>query len=81
VDAYGNETPLGINGFKAFRSYWRDHPDRDDDWAAQMREQLGDERFRREMDCISGESTVTIKWPDGKIENISIDILRNYLSS
>jgi Terminase large subunit, T4likevirus-type, N-terminal len=51
VDAYGNETPLGINGFKAFRSYWRDHPDRDDDWAAQMREQLGDERFRREMDC------------------------------
>jgi hypothetical protein len=51
VDDFGNETELGQNGFKAFRSAWREHPDRDDKWAAEMRSQLGDERFRREMDC------------------------------
>ena len=51
VDEFGNETELGQNGFKAFRSAWREHPDRDDKWAAEMKSQLGDERFRREMDC------------------------------
>ena len=50
-DDNGNETPLGRNGFKAFRSAWNEHPDRDDKWADQMRAQLGEERFRREMDC------------------------------
>jgi hypothetical protein len=52
-DEYGNPRPngLGINGFKAFRAYWREHPDRDDAWADEQRAQLGDERFRREMDC------------------------------
>ena len=51
VDEFGNPTELGINGFKAFRSYWNEHPDRDDRWAIETRAQLGDERFRREMDC------------------------------
>jgi hypothetical protein len=50
-DEFGNPTEIGINGFKAFRSYWNEHPDRDDAWAVQTRSQLGDERFRREMDC------------------------------
>ena len=51
IDEFGNETELGVNGFKSFRSYWNEHPDRDEAWAAQQRAQLGDERFRREMDC------------------------------
>ena len=50
-DEYGNITELGINGFRAFRSYWREHPDRDDAWGAQQLAQLGEDRFRREMDC------------------------------
>ena len=81
VDEFGNETELGQNGFKSFRSAWREHPDRDDKWAAEMRSQLGDERFRREMECICGESLVTIKWPSGKIEDISIYDLEKLLSS
>lgn len=51
VDEYGNPTELGINGFKAYRAYWNEHPDRDEQWAAEQRAQLGEERFRREMDC------------------------------
>ena len=52
-DEYGNPRPngLGINGFRAFRAFWREHPDRDDVWAEEQRAQLGEERFRREMDC------------------------------
>lgn len=51
LDEYGNETDVGINGFKAYRSSWQEHPDRDDKWAIGMRAQLGEERFRREMEC------------------------------
>jgi hypothetical protein len=50
-DQQGNETEVGINGFKAYRSKWQEHPERDEKWAEQMRAQLGDERFRREMEC------------------------------
>jgi len=50
-DEFGNPTELGMNGFRAFRSYWHEHPDRDEVWAAEQRAQLGDDRFRREMGC------------------------------
>ena len=50
-DEFGNTTELGVNGFKAYRSKWEEHPDRDQKWADQMRAQLGEERFRREMEC------------------------------
>lgn len=52
-DEFGNPRPngLGINGFKSYRAFWREHPDRDEVWADEQRAQLGEERFRREMDC------------------------------
>jgi hypothetical protein len=50
-DEHGNQTALGINGFRAFRSFWREHPDRGDQWGAEQLAQLGEERFRREIDC------------------------------
>jgi hypothetical protein len=50
-DEFGNLTDLGINGFKAYRSYWNEHPDRDEKWALEQRAQLGEDRFRREMGC------------------------------
>ena len=51
VDEFGNETEVGTNGFKSYRSKWQEHPDRDDAWAHEMKAQLGEERFRREMEC------------------------------
>jgi hypothetical protein len=50
-DEFGNPTDIGINGFKAYRSYWHEHPERDEEWAKEQRNQLGEDRFRREMDC------------------------------
>ena len=51
IDEYGNPTAVGQNGFRAYRSFWHEHPDRDETWAAQQRAALGTDRFRREMDC------------------------------
>ena len=51
LDEFGNTTELGINGFKAFRSYWKEHPERDQTWADEQLAQLGEDRFRREMNC------------------------------
>jgi len=50
-DEFGNPTRVGVNGFRAYRSYWNEHPERDETWAREQRAQLGDDRFRREMDC------------------------------
>jgi hypothetical protein len=50
-DEFGNPTEVGQNGFKAYRSYWQEHPDRDQAWADSQRSQLGSDRFRREMEC------------------------------
>jgi len=50
-DTEGNPTDVGINGFKTFRSYWYEHPDRDDKWKAEELGRIGEERFRREHDC------------------------------
>jgi len=50
-DSFGNPTEVGVNGFKAFRSFWNEHPDRDEAWATAQRAQLGEDRFRREMGC------------------------------
>ena len=35
----------------SYRSYWNEHPDRDEAWAVAQRAQLGEDRFRREMGC------------------------------
>jgi len=50
-DEYGNQTPLGKNGFKAYKADWWEQPGRDEQWANEMRATLGEERFRREIGC------------------------------
>lgn len=80
-DEYGNPTQVGQNGFKAYRSFWNEHPDRDDAWAAQQRAALGVERFRREMDCLAGDSIVSVRYPNGQIKDLSLSELKASLSS
>ncbi len=50
-DEFGNTTELGVNGFKAYRAYWDEQPGRDQKWADEMKAQLGDDRFNREIGC------------------------------
>lgn len=51
VDALGNETQIGVNGFRPYISTWEAHPERDIVWADSERAALGDERFLREHEC------------------------------
>ena len=51
LDDYGNEMPVGKNGFAAFKASWREHPERTEEWAKEERARIGEERFRREHDC------------------------------
>jgi hypothetical protein len=50
-DEYGNQTDVGVNGFKSYRAYWNEHPERDEKWANEMKSQLGEDRFNREIGC------------------------------
>jgi len=50
-DEFGNITEVGINGFKAYRADWREQPGRDDKWAEEMKAQLGQDKFNREINC------------------------------
>jgi len=50
-DEFGNTTELGINGFRAYRAYWDEQPGRDQKWADEMKAQLGEDRFNREIGC------------------------------
>jgi len=76
-DEFGNETPLGKNGFKAFKALWTEHPDRDEKWAADERGRVGEDRFRREHDCLHGNSVITLQDKTGKIFDINIGDLFN----
>ena len=50
-DDYGNPTEVGRNGFRAFRAFWQEHPERDEQWEREQRAALGNDRFEREMNC------------------------------
>jgi hypothetical protein len=50
-DEFGNTTELGVNGFRAYRAHWSEQPGRDEKWAEEMKAQLGEDRFRREIGC------------------------------
>lgn len=80
-DDYGNKTPLGINGFKAFRSHWSEQPERDQKWADEIKAQLGEDRFKREIECFISSTNVTVKNKAGEIRTMSIDDLTLLLNS
>jgi len=48
IDEFGNEQEVGVNGFRAFRSEWWEHPDRDEQWKQEEIGRIGEDRFRRE---------------------------------
>jgi len=51
VDTNGNETEIGINGFRPYVATWESHPDRDQAWADDEFASLGEDRFLREHKC------------------------------
>jgi len=80
-DEYGNETVLGRNGFFPFMAIWSEHPDRDEKWAHEETSRVGEERFRREHNCLALNNRVTLKDRAGNIFTITLGELFEKLSS
>ena len=75
-DSYGNQTELGVNGFKAYRAYWHEQPGRDDKWAEEIKAQLGEDRFNREIGCEFIIADETLINPNTLIELSGIEPLQ-----
>lgn len=61
TDEFGNETEIGPNGFKPFFADWKSHPDRDEDWAQGELNALGEDKFKREHQCLAQSSVITLR--------------------
>ena len=51
TDEFGNDKDTGKNGFKGYYATWREHPDRDEEWAREQRAKTSDDQFEREHEC------------------------------
>lgn len=79
VDADGNETSTGPNGFRPFKAIWSDHPDRDQAWADAQLADLKEDRFRREHLCLKGSTVVEIETRNNETFAMSLESLYNVL--
>ena len=68
--------PVGVNGFQSLFATWDKCPFRTPEWAAQEVKVIGEEKFEREYNCISGNSK--IKLIDEKGNVIETDIKNAY---
>ncbi|UTS51988.1 terminase large subunit [Synechococcus phage BUCT-ZZ01] len=50
----------GTNGFIPVEGIWQEHPLRDQAWADRMRQQLGEVKFRQEIECSFEGSSYTL---------------------
>lgn len=81
TDDYGNiinETGAGRNGFYPVKSYWYDHPDRDEEWARPFKESLG-KKFYQEFECVTADTVIDLK--SNKPFSITMGDLYSRLSS
>jgi hypothetical protein len=64
----------GVNGFSHIKATWRDIPSRDAEWERQTRAVLGEQKFNQEMECVSGDTLITIRnKKTGEIQRVSIE--------
>lgn len=67
IDEFGNETGVGVNGFRGIKFTWDNQPERDQLWADAEMAKIGEERFKREHLCLHGDSIITLRDSTGKI--------------
>jgi hypothetical protein len=79
-DEFGNTTEIGINGFRAYRAYWNEQPGRDEKWAAEMKAQLGEDRFNREIGCFDGSTKMTLRDASGNVITATMAELEKMLN-
>lgn len=68
------------NDFVTVEGHWSENPKRTQQWADEQRRKLGEVKYRQEIECITGETEITVRDKEtGKIFTISIENLYNQL--
>lgn len=70
--------PIGNNGFMSQLATWDKCPGRTQEWAELEKKKVGDERFSREYNCLSGDSVVSVIDDRGIELSLPIDKLYTY---
>lgn len=71
-DEFGNEQAIGRNGFAPYMAIWSQHPERNEKWMNEEMSRVGEERFRREHNCLNGNTLIILQDKNGKKFTISI---------
>lgn len=72
------EAVEGQNGFTHVEANWRQVPGRSQQWADEQRRVLGEQKFLQEMECVAGNTIVTVRDKiTGEIKNIEINEVFN----
>ena len=72
------EAVEGQNGFTHVEANWRQVPGRTQQWADEQRRVLGEQKFLQEMECVAGNTIVTVRDKiTGEIKNIEINEVFN----
>ena len=72
------EAVEGLNGFTTIEANWRQVPGRTQQWADDQRSVLGEQKFLQEMECVAGDTVVTVKNKlTSEIKNIEIKQIYN----
>lgn len=79
-DEYGNEQPVGVNGFAPFKALWYEHPDRDEAWKKREMGKIGVEKFNREFECLGGSTIVQVKLDSGLETEVTLSALYDMMS-
>jgi hypothetical protein len=73
---FWNDAEKGLNGFVPYCVHWYDHPERDQKWYEEQLAVLGEMKFNQEVNCLSGESKVTLRNKQtGKIIEMTLENL------
>lgn len=70
--------PVGYNGFQSQLVTWDKCPLKTKEWAEIELKRIGEEKFNREYNCLTGDSLVTIMDENGFIKNVSLNNLYEF---
>lgn len=70
--------PVGNNGFQSHLVKWDACPLKDEEWAISERKKIGDERFEREYNCLSGNNMIKVMDKSGQVFEITMENFYNF---
>ena len=71
--------PAGVNGFQSLFATWGKCPFRTQEWAQQEVKVIGEEKFEREYNCVSGNSMIKLVDEKGNIVETTIENAYNFM--